>query len=1344
MKAFKLSLILMASLALLLPLALALLLGAAGQTRLDGTDRDDGAAFGSVGAARLRLSGERPAASPASSVSPRLLSSQLARGLNRVAEGDGTPSLLSAFWGNVVTHDVARTATAEDEQMPIAVPRCDAFLDAACTGTASVPFARLADGANGVTAFLDASFLYGVDEAAAAEQRVGSGGRLRLADDGFLPDDGRGGFIVADARQLQMPPVTALRVALMHEHNRIADAVAAMDARLDDEQLFQTARVHIMHTVQRITVEEYLPLLTGTFLPRYTGLKADARPALVDEFAFAAMRYAHSSLTNLIHSTDAAGEPSAVGSLLLADVFNRPDVTRELGWLSFIYGQAYAREAKVDLVFPTGLRDRWDLFAIDVQRGRDARLPGINQLRTALGLEPYASLEALVGPDAAAVASQLREAYGDDELAVDDVDLVVAGLTERRGNANALLGETFAAVTMDQFERLRDGDRVWYELITPAYSDAVLRARNFAVPASLVELFANVVPDAPMPDQLMLATTPACAADVDAVAVADGERFTVQLADRYALTWQMTDAQSRINITIAVETRGWVGFGVGVSMRDVDLVTAYVDDATGACDLNDGYTENFDPKSDVSLGGTDDLTLIGCEQTATTTRVSFSRPLDSGDKFDNVIGRGNVDITFAWGERDEYLQHARSSRGMSRVNFETAAVSESASGSLLDDVLLFHGLLMTIGWGIVIPIGIMVARYAKNREWWLSGHKILQSIGTASTLPIGFSAVVAVSQHGLSLHASLGLTILTCTIIEALAGNALAIFFDSKFYSNRLRLTRRSHRILGRVLILASLAQVTIGISLATEGNTLTYVFIGWICLLAIVCGVMEVYRSRPHLFSSAARASAVAQAAAGLDKMKKRDFDALIASGRQLLVMDGYVLDVGTWATYHPGGRHIILGQAGRDVSHVVRGRGGPSHSALAMVQMRRLRIATIADTAMLASDAVDPDALANAAESTTAARVQQRIRCGEHLLLYGEKVIDVKSFLRAHPGGPDVLTAHLGRDVRRVFAGDGGSGHAHSAFAEKILASLVVATLGDYEDDEDASGPTRALPALVSKRSGEMTLDDIVDSEHDFAFKPCTIRSTEVISTEDDERHVRRIVLEFDAASPLAGTQPGQHVMLRRPSPASSTDDMMAVMRTYTPVTISPTSVECIVRIFPDGAMTSYLDTLHAGAPVDVCGPQGDPVYVPNGLGRVVFIAAGTGLNPFLAFLEARTTLPAASITLICANRSEPLMRTRLADLAAKFKGLRIVHILSRPPPSWTGLKGRLTGDVLVDLVPRPPKAVTVSSAPSRWRSVLATAVTADYSIHICGPRPFEQSMRAALHELGHAKTNIHVVFA
>ena len=100
----------------------------------------------------------------------------------------------------------------------------------------------------------------------------------------------------------------------------------------------------------------------------------------------------------------------------------------------------------------------FDLPALNIQRGRDHGLLSYNETRKALGFEPALSFSDVSSDPV--VQARLQAAYTN----VNDIDLWVGGLAEDHVK-DALVGEVFLAILKDQFERLRDGDRFWYENI---------------------------------------------------------------------------------------------------------------------------------------------------------------------------------------------------------------------------------------------------------------------------------------------------------------------------------------------------------------------------------------------------------------------------------------------------------------------------------------------------------------------------------------------------------------------------------------------------------------------------------------------------------------------------------------------------------------------------------------------------------------------------------------------------------------------------------------------------------------------------------------------------------------
>jgi hypothetical protein len=98
----------------------------------------------------------------------------------------------------------------------------------------------------------------------------------------------------------------------------------------------------------------------------------------------------------------------------------------------------------------------FDLASLNIQRGRDHGLQDYNRVRLDVGLRPARSFAEITAKVERAAA--LQRLYG----SVDEVDAWVGMLAEDHAPGSSL-GRTAAAVLADQFTRLRDGDRYWYQ-----------------------------------------------------------------------------------------------------------------------------------------------------------------------------------------------------------------------------------------------------------------------------------------------------------------------------------------------------------------------------------------------------------------------------------------------------------------------------------------------------------------------------------------------------------------------------------------------------------------------------------------------------------------------------------------------------------------------------------------------------------------------------------------------------------------------------------------------------------------------------------------------------------------
>jgi len=110
-----------------------------------------------------------------------------------------------------------------------------------------------------------------------------------------------------------------------------------------------------------------------------------------------------------------------------------------------------------------------------------------------------------------------------------------------------------------------------------------------------------------------------------------------------------------LNIRYSAETEGWlaVGFNPSKKMKDANIIIGFVED--GGVTIEDHFgTGQFSHRSDVSLGGTDDVTNKEGSEINGVTRLSFTIPLDSGKQDDRALVEGqSYKVIFASNRKDK-------------------------------------------------------------------------------------------------------------------------------------------------------------------------------------------------------------------------------------------------------------------------------------------------------------------------------------------------------------------------------------------------------------------------------------------------------------------------------------------------------------------------------------------------------------------------------------------------------------------------------------------------------------------------------------------------------------------
>lgn len=422
--------------------------------------------------------------------SAREVSNLVSSQVGQMPDSDGRSDFVWS-WGQFIDHDITLTKSG-DESLPIEVPAGDVFFDPTNTGSRLISFTRsqAAPGTgtdttnkrqqiNEITAFIDGSMVYGSDEVRGSALRTFQGGMLALSTKGMPPfnldsldvdnalhADPTTLFLCGDTRANEHLALTSLHAVFVREHNHWAEYFAQLHPTWTDEQLYQMARKVVGAEIQVITYQEFLPALLGPNpLPDYTGFNEAVDPGIDILFATAGYRLGHTMVGTEFLRLQADGTPIPEGNIQVRNGFFRPDLLMSEGGIEpVLRGLAANRMQSIDPQIVDDLRNflfgppgagGFDLASFNIQRGRDHGLADYNTIRTFFGQSRVTSF-AEITTDATRQAN-LAAAYS----SVDEIDAWVGLLSEDPITGTAI-GPTLRAILIDQFKRLRDGDRFFY------------------------------------------------------------------------------------------------------------------------------------------------------------------------------------------------------------------------------------------------------------------------------------------------------------------------------------------------------------------------------------------------------------------------------------------------------------------------------------------------------------------------------------------------------------------------------------------------------------------------------------------------------------------------------------------------------------------------------------------------------------------------------------------------------------------------------------------------------------------------------------------------------------------
>lgn len=225
-----------------------------------------------------------------------------------------------------------------------------------------------------------------------------------------------------------------------------------------------------------------------------------------------------------------------------------------------------------------------------------------------------------------------------------------------------------------------------------------------------------------------------------------------------------------------------------------------------------------------------------------------------------------------------------------------------------------------------------------------------------------------------------------------------------------------------------------------------------------------------------------------------------------------------------------------------------------------------------------------------------------------------------------------------------------------------------------------------------------------------------------------------DLEHESQTVGLPIGQHLMMRLRDPVTRE----AIIRSYTPISESSEQgkLHVLIKVYYDtpertgGKMTKALDAIPVGHFVDFKGPTGKFEYLGRGtcsiagrqrkVKRFIMVCAGSGITPIFQVLRAVMKDPEDSTKCLVLNgnrvEEDILCREELdAMVLGKEDKCRLLYTLSKPEPTWTGLRGRMNQELFEQEV-----------GPCK-------SINGEELVLVCGPGALEKSVHSILTGMG-----------
>ncbi|KAI9073214.1 hypothetical protein K1719_044823 [Acacia pycnantha] len=309
----------------------------------------------------------------------------------------------------------------------------------------------------------------------------------------------------------------------------------------------------------------------------------------------------------------------------------------------------------------------------------------------------------------------------------------------------------------------------------------------------------------------------------------------------YELRFTQNDLQTTTIILSAPYAIGWVGIGFskGGMMVGSSAMVGWISQH-GHAKVKQFYlrgrksSEVIADKGEVPLNNVPAAVATDGAQIHLAFQLQTATPL------------GSQPILLAFGAKIPQNHHLSKHVDKTSLVFDFSSGSQgSVSNNNLIQMRKSHGIVGIIGWGLILPVGAIIARYFRHKDpLWFYLHSVIQFVGFGfglATVLLGLQLYSKMQVH-IPAHRGIGIFVLVLSILQILA------FFLRPDKDSKIRMYWNwYHGWFGRLALFFAALNIVLGMKAAGAGSDwrIGYGFLLSIIIVAVIVFEVLAYLKR-------------------------------------------------------------------------------------------------------------------------------------------------------------------------------------------------------------------------------------------------------------------------------------------------------------------------------------------------------------------------------------------------------------------------------------------------------------------------------------------------------------------